>query len=84
MTDINGTLSTDRIQGTSEDRNTKRFNAQDTISGESGEDSIGGGEGNDVLFGHTGEGTALSGDASPLSLNINNLRSDTSSGSNNA
>ena len=50
----------------------------DTISGE------GGGEGNDVLFGHTGEGTALSGDASPLSLNINNLRSDTSSGSNNA
>ena len=56
----------------------------DTISGEGGEDSIGGGEGNDVLFGHTGEGTALSGDASPLSLNINNLRSDTSSGSNSA
>ncbi|MFT4701728.1 MAG: serralysin [bacterium] len=56
----------------------------DTISGEGGEDSIGGGEGNDVLFGDNCEDTALGDEASPLSLNINNLRSDTSSGSNSA
>ena len=84
MADINGTLNTDRIQGTSEDRTTKRFNGHDTTTDDGGYDSIRCGEGNDVLFGHTGEGTALGDEASPLSLNINNLRSDTSSGSNNA
>lgn len=84
MAIINGTSNTDVIQGTLEDDTINGFNGQDTISGEGGDDNISGGQGDDVLFGDTGVGTAPGNDASPLSLSIDNLQSDTSSGNNNA
>ncbi|UWQ98005.1 Hint domain-containing protein [Rhodobacteraceae bacterium S2214] len=84
MAEINGTSNTDVIQGTSEDDTINGFNGQDTISGEGGDDSILGGDGDDILYGDNGEGTAPGSDATPLSLNINNLVSDTSSGNDNA
>lgn len=84
MADINGTSNTDVIQGTAEDDTINGFGGQDTISGEGGDDSILGGGGDDILYGDNGEGTAPGNDATPLSLNIANLQSDTSSGNNNA
>jgi Ca2+-binding RTX toxin-like protein len=84
MADINGTSNNDVIQGTAEDDSINGLNGQDTISGEGGDDSILGGGGDDILYGDNGEGTAPGNDASPLSLNIDNLVSDSSSGNNNA
>lgn len=84
MAEINGTSNTDVFQGTPEDETINGFNGQDTISGEGGDDSIFGGDGDDILYGDNGEGTAPGNDATPLSLNINNLVSDTSSGNDNA
>jgi Ca2+-binding RTX toxin-like protein len=84
MADIDGTQNSDVIQGTAEDDTINGLNGQDTISGEGGDDSILGGGGDDILYGDNGEGTAPGNDASPLSLNIDNLQSDSSSGNNNA
>ena len=84
MAEINGTSNTDILEGTPENDTINGFNGQDTISGEGGDDSILGGEGDDVLYGDAGEGTAAGNDATPLSLSINNIQSDSSSGNNNA
>lgn len=84
MADIDGTSNDDRIQGTADNDTIDAMNGQDRVSGEGGDDLIFGGGGDDVLFGDNGEGTAAGEDATPLSLNINNLVSDNSSGNNNA
>lgn len=73
MADINGTSNSDTIQGTNEDDTIQSLGGQDLVSGEGGDDSILGGGGNDTLFGDVGEGTAPGNDASPLTVNINNL-----------
>lgn len=84
MTVINGTSNNDTLQGTNENDTIDALNGQDLVSGEGGDDSILGGGGDDTLFGDVGEGTAPGLDASPLTLDINNLVSDSSTGNNNA
>lgn len=84
MADIPGTSNSDTLVGTAENDTIDAMNGQDTVSGEGGDDSILGGAGDDILFGDAGVGVAAGNDATPLSLNINNLVSDSSFGNNNA
>ncbi|MEM8578249.1 MAG: Hint domain-containing protein [Pseudomonadota bacterium] len=81
MANITGTNSADTIPGTNENDTIQGLGGNDLISGEGGNDSILGGDGADTIFGDVGEGTAQGQDATPLTLNINNLESETSSGS---
>lgn len=82
MANIDGTSNNDTLQGTNEDDVINAMNGQDVVSGEGGDDQIDGGGGNDLLFGDVGEGTAPGADASPLTLNINNVQSQTYTGNN--
>lgn len=84
MANIPGTPGADTISGTNDPDSIDGFGGNDRISGEGDNDVINGGAGNDVLFGDAGDGTALGSDASPITLDINNLVSDSSSGNNNA
>ncbi|QFT92825.1 Poly(beta-D-mannuronate) C5 epimerase 5 [Roseovarius sp. THAF9] len=84
MATIPGTSGNDTLQGTNDPDTITGAGGNDRISGEGANDSIDGGSGNDVLFGDAGEGTALGLDASPITLDINNLVSDSASGNNNA
>ena len=78
----NGTSNNDTIQGSNDGDTINAFNGQDLVSGEGGDDFINGGGGNDTLFGDVGIGTAPGSDSSPLTLDINNVVSQTYSGNN--
>ncbi|MEO1139269.1 MAG: Hint domain-containing protein, partial [Pseudomonadota bacterium] len=84
MATIPGTSGDDTLQGTNDDDTITGLGGNDRISGEGGDDGVTGGSGNDVIFGDAGEGTSLGSDASPITLDIGNLVSDSSSGNNNA
>ncbi|CUH80113.1 Hemolysin, chromosomal [Tritonibacter multivorans] len=84
MSTVNGTGGDDVFAGTNDPDTLNGLGGNDRISGEGGNDSVTGGSGNDTLFGDAGDGTALGVDASPLTLDIDNLVSDSSSGNNNA
>ncbi len=84
MATVPGTSGNDTLRGTNDPDTITGAGGDDRISGEGANDSIDGGSGNDVLFGDAGEGTALGLDASPITLDINNLVSDSSFGNNNA
>lgn len=82
MANIDGTSGNDTLPGTNDDDVINAGGGQDTASGEGGDDVINGGDGDDLLFGDVGDGTAPGADASPLTLNINNLQSQTYTGNN--
>lgn len=84
MSVVNGTGGDDVFAGTNDADTLNGLGGNDKISGEGGNDSITGGGDNDTLFGDAGDGTALGVDASPLTIDIDNLVSDSSSGNNNA
>lgn len=82
MPTFTGTNGPDQIQGTPDDDIINTLDGNDRASGEGGDDVIDGGEGDDVLFGDAGVGTAPGNDASPLVLDIDNVRpgSETTTG----
>jgi Ca2+-binding RTX toxin-like protein len=84
MSVVNGSGGDDVFAGTNDPDTLNGLGGNDRLSGEGGNDSITGGSGTDTLFGDAGDGTALGVDASPLTLDIDNLVSDSSSGNNNA
>jgi serralysin len=75
MATISGTTGPDIIAGTNDDDIIDLLAGDDLASGEGGDDVIDGGAGNDVLYGDVGVGTAAGNDATPLELDINNVRS---------
>ena len=84
MAPIDGTPNDDTLQGTAGNDTINGFNGQDIISGEGADDSISGGGGDDIIYGDAGVGTAPGNDATPLTLDIGNVVSDSSTGNNNA
>ncbi|MEP2718073.1 Hint domain-containing protein [Pseudophaeobacter sp.] len=65
----------DTIEGSTADDTIDAGAGDDTVAGEEGHDSIDAGAGNDVIYGDMGDGVTPGTDASPLSLNINNIES---------
>ena len=87
MATINGTSNNDSLLGTAEDDVINGLGGQDQIAGSGGDDVIDGGEGDDILYGDEGVGVTGPGlDATPITLDINNVRpgSETASGNNSA
>jgi Ca2+-binding RTX toxin-like protein len=81
-----GTYIMANIDGDNNDNTLNGTSGDDTINGLGGDDIINGGDGNDTLYGDAGNSTVVTSgsNATPLSLSIDNLVSDSSSGNNSA
>ncbi|MFV1441154.1 MULTISPECIES: Hint domain-containing protein [unclassified Phaeobacter] len=76
-----GGRGNDRMGGTTGDDTMDAGEGDDTVAGEEGSDVIDGGLGNDVIYGDMGDGFAQGANASPLTLDINNIQSVVHDGS---
>ena len=86
MATINGSNGDDVRNGTPDNDTINGLAGGDAINGSGGDDLIDGGAGDDVIYGDAGTGGSDPGlDASPLTLDISQVRpgSATSSGNNN-
>lgn len=76
---LNGVTNT-LLRGSSGDDDISLNNEQNLASGEGGNDSITGSASDDVIYGGHAEGADVGNDAHPLTLNINNLHSQSYTG----
>lgn len=76
-----GTDSSDTMDGDTGDDTMDAGAGDDTVAGEEGSDIIDGGAGSDVIYGDMGDGFEQGANASPLSLELNNMQSVSHDGS---
>lgn len=65
----------DKMGGTKGDDTMDAGEGDDTVAGEEGDDIISAGDGDDIVYGDMGDGFDQGVQASPLTLDINNMRS---------
>ncbi|ATG36952.1 Hemolysin-type calcium-binding protein repeat protein (2 copies)/Hint domain protein [Phaeobacter piscinae] len=75
LTNLIGGRGKDKLGGTTGDDTMDAGEGDDTVAGEEGNDLIDGGDGDDIIYGDMGDGFDQGMQASPLTLDINNMHS---------